>query len=70
MNTRKYKQNLKRSDKRETYLVAEYSGRTSDDVIQGAEQKSMKNKSWWFIGFEGNSGVKIKETRVCNNKGK
>ena len=28
-----------------------------------------KFKSWWDIGFEGNGGVKSKETRVCNSKG-
>ena len=27
-------------------------------------------KGWWDIGFEGNGGVKSKETRVCNSKGK
>ena len=29
-----------------------------------------KKLSWWDIGFEGNGGVKSKETRVCNSKGK
>ena len=27
-------------------------------------------ESWWDIGFEGNGGVKSKETRFCNSKGK
>ena len=27
-------------------------------------------ESWWDIGFEGNGGVKSKQPRVCNSKGK
>ena len=29
-----------------------------------------ENLGAWDIGFEGNGGVKSKETRVCNSKGK
>ena len=30
--------------------------------------KHSLRESWWDIGFEGNGGVKSKETRVCNSK--
>ena len=33
-------------------------------------KKTSLCESWWDIGFEGNGGVKSKETKVCNSKGK
>ena len=33
-------------------------------------KKPSVRESWWDIGFEGNGGVKSKETRFCNSKGK
>ena len=36
---------------------------------QGNKKPSLL-ESWWKIGFEGNGGVKSKETRACNSKGK
>ena len=32
--------------------------------------KKPLRESWWDIGFEGNGGVKSKETRVYNSKGR
>ena len=38
--------------------------------IQQVNKKPSLRESWWDIGFEGNGGVKSKETRVCNSMGK
>ena len=43
---------------------------TNKEKMNETSKKKPSLESWWDVGFEGNGGVKSKETRVCNSKGK